>query len=168
MILGFAAPSATLRSILVVAIIQPICKIVHDSSQDGKKCGEYLILVAIHANIVSASMYQTSLSQNITVSNLAEEILGITWKFKDWLLGSWLPSIVSFSLLPFVMKYLSKVHIDMNEVKENLPTIGKIQRDEVLLACTIVVSCFLWISIPWTFLDEGQIGEIKEEYETKK
>lgn len=59
-----------------------------------------------HANLLSASFYQTGMAANPLVSREAERVFSIDFSFLKWTLGASLPGLISFAVSPWLLYHL--------------------------------------------------------------
>jgi DASS family divalent anion:Na+ symporter len=164
MLLGPFIPSNTARGSVIMAIVASICKSIGSTTSNNPVTGggQYLMLVGAHANLISASMYQTGMAANPIISVKAKEIFDVDWQFGQWLLGSWAPAITAFILLPISMKYLSRAVVDVSAVRthvgQELQRLGPLKRKEKVLLFILLCCLALWVSSTFSGLDSTFIA----------
>lgn len=105
LMLGPLIPSNTARGGGVMAPIVNALAITLRGSPgvDGRRTGGYFVLCGSHANLVTSAMFFTGMAANPQLGALAGKLLGVRWDWSTWLLGSWLPGLVSLALLPWIL-----------------------------------------------------------------
>lgn len=122
--------------------------------QDKKRVGEYLILVATHANTITSAMFLTGMAANPLVSAYAKDYLHIDFNWLTWALGAIVPGLCALFLLPLVLFLLLRPKkVDSQKAKENtgiaLTKLGKMSSDEKIISLVFLGLIVGWISTPF-------------------
>ena len=112
-----------------------------------KRAGEYLCLCGAHLNLVAAATFLTGMAANPLI---AKET-GIDFDWGTWLLGSIVPALVSFLVLPlFLLKLAPPELKDATEArgkaKDELLEMGPWSRSEKIMLGVFILMLGLWIS----------------------
>merc|ERR1712151_885453 len=120
LLLGLCVPSCAARGAgILLPILVPVMTKCFDSDPGvgtQKRFGTYLILVAIHANAISSTMWYTGVAWNPTIRNIARRNhtnsqaiheVGYDLNFAEWALSFSVPCLVNAILLPLVMWVIS-------------------------------------------------------------
>jgi divalent anion:Na+ symporter, DASS family len=153
-ILSMLIPSASSRAI---GVVFPIAKSLSESYgsrvEDGtqKKAGAFLMLTALHSNLISCSFFLTSSAVNLLAISMAKA-LGVTDSitFRTWLLVGVVPSIISFIVVPLVIYLICPPEIkQMDNVKEimdaKLQDLGPVKVSEKVMIAVFSLVVVLWI-----------------------
>lgn len=165
MLLGPLIPSNTARGSVVMAIVASICRSLGSTTETNPVTGggQYLMLVGSHANLIAASMFQTGMAANPILSIKAKEVFGVDWQFSHWIMGSWVPALTAFILLPLYMKVLSKATVDISGIRahigKELALLGPLKLKEKVLMLILLCCLALWITTTFTGLDSTLVGE---------
>lgn len=109
LLLGPIIPSNTARGGGVMAPIVNALAMALGATPDNerRRTGGYLILCGSHANLIASAMFFTGMAANPQLGAFALEVFDIPWNWTTWLLGSWLPGLISMGLLPW---FLYRLH----------------------------------------------------------
>jgi len=150
-ILGTMIPSNTARGGGVMAPIVNSLSMALGSRRDDKPelAGEYLCLCGAHLNLVAAATFLTGMAANPLI---AKET-GIDFDWGTWLLGSIVPALVSFLVIPlFLLKIappkLRKTELASKKAKEELHAMGKWTTKEMMMMGVFLLMLGLWASKP--------------------
>jgi divalent anion:Na+ symporter, DASS family len=110
LILGPVIPSNTARGGGVMSpIVNAVARALGaDPYNDRRRTGGYLVLCGAHANLVASAMFFTGMAANPQLRKFAAADLGVDWNWTTWLMGSWLPGLVSMALLPALLYRLQR------------------------------------------------------------
>ena len=110
LLLGPVVPSNTARGGGILSpIVLSLCNTLDSRPhREQERAGKFLVLVAAHANLITAAMFLTGMAANPVVARAAKDILGIEFGWRDWALGAIVPGLVSLTLLPPLMYFLSR------------------------------------------------------------
>ncbi len=151
LILGPVIPSNTVRGGGVMAPIVNALALALGASPENarRRTGGYLVLCASHANLIAAAMFFTGMAANPQLGTFAQEELNVRWDWTTWLLGSWLPGLVSMALLPWVLYRLHPpdvVHSPAarHEAAEELRAMGPWSGRQVAVGILLVALLIAW------------------------
>lgn len=151
-ILGSVIPSNTARGGgLHAPIVNALAKSIESASAKPVLAGRYLSLIGAHANLIAASTFMTGMAANPLVSKAANDIYGIEFGWSTWLLGSILPAIVSFLVLPQIIYWLAPPQLDdgraaQREAEKRLISLGAMQIKEKMMMAVLGGMLILWAS----------------------
>lgn len=156
MILGTLIPSNTARG---GGVLAPIARSLAEALKSFPDChpergGAFLMLVGAHANLIAAAMYLTGMAANPLVRRAANDVYGIDFGWGTWALGAIVPAIVSFLILPPLLRRLTRTaKFDTNAARESakrdLVALGGWKRDEIIMAGLGAGLLFLWTTSFW-------------------
>ncbi len=150
-VLGTMIPSNTARGGGVMAPIVNSLSHALGSRADHqpRRAGEYLCLCGAHLNLVAAATFLTGMAANPLI---AKET-GIDFDWGTWLLGSIVPALVSFLVLPlFLLKLAPPELTDAGDARKQarsaLAKMGSWTRTEKTMLGVFVLMVGLWASKP--------------------
>jgi DASS family divalent anion:Na+ symporter len=150
-VLGTMIPSNTARGGGVMAPIVNSLSHALGSRADHqpRRAGEYLCLCGAHLNLVAAATFLTGMAANPLI---AKET-GIDFDWGTWLLGSIVPALVSFLVLPlFLLKLAPPELTDAGDARKQarsaLDKMGPWTRTEKTMLGVFVLMVGLWASKP--------------------
>ncbi|ORX60323.1 hypothetical protein DM01DRAFT_1157731 [Hesseltinella vesiculosa] len=166
LVLAPFVPSNTARGGgIVLPVVQSIASTLGSSPQSNPALGGYLMLVASHANLLSASMYLTGMASNPIVVAKANQLFPhLNFGFMTWLLGSSVPALCCAICLPLILyrfcgmadqkKYQVTSGDEItNHARDELMAMGYMSLKELQL-CFVLLGCLgLWITANITKLD---------------
>ena len=159
-ILGTMIPSNTARGGGVMAPIVNSLSHALGSRPDEQpgRAGEYLCLCGAHLNLVAAATFLTGMAANPLITDFfsktdiaIERELGFDWGV--WLLGSIVPAIVSFIVLPLFLHKLAPPELKdagaaRRQARADLSEMGPWARHEKVLLGVFLLMLGLWASKP--------------------
>lgn len=123
--------------------------------QPEDQAGAWLVLVAAHANLVTAAMFLTGMAANPLVAKAAQDVLGVELSWGAWALGAIVPGLVSLALLPPLLRVLLRLRASdadtaaaRDVARRELDALGPWSRHERVLAAVFVGLLLLWSSKP--------------------
>ncbi|MCH3965087.1 MAG: anion permease [Clostridium sp.] len=153
-ILSMLIPSATSRS---TGIILPIAKALSEAygsrAGDGteKKAGTFLMLTAIHSNLISSSLFVTSSAVNLLAIAMARD-LGVKTDitFGLWLLVGIVPVLINFIVVPVIIYFICPPEIKKLDnveklMSDNLRQLGSMKKSEKFVVGVFIIVVALWI-----------------------
>lgn len=149
-LLGSVIPSNTARGGgLHAPIVDALARSVETASKTPVLAGRYLSLVGAHANLIAASMFMTGMAANPLVTKAAKDVYNIDFGWSTWLLGSIVPAIISFLLLPQIIYYLSPPKMNEGkaaqiEARRQLRGIGHMKFKEMMMMGVLAGMLILW------------------------
>jgi DASS family divalent anion:Na+ symporter len=157
--LGPFIPATTARGAGVVAPI--VVSLAHalGCSPEGprRSTGAYLILCGAHANLITAAMFFTGMAMNPQISVYAAAVWGrgnVRWDWTNWIVGSWLPALLSLALLPWFLHILCPPDVRdtkaaSDEAAAELAALGRWSWRQILLAILLAVMVVAWAAERW-------------------
>jgi len=151
MFIAPAFPSNTARSGVLYPIVNALA---HDSNSkvaDGtrKRIGSFLMMSSMAGLSISSTMWLTAMAANPAGAAIAKEF-GVNITYGSWALAASLPSIILFMLLPYVIYKVYPPELKQTPeapkiAEESLKKMGKVSKNEWIMAITFMVMVFLWI-----------------------
>lgn len=152
LILAPATPSNTARAGgIITPIIESLSKTFNSSPKDGteRKIGSFLIFSEFHGNIITSAMFMTAMAANPLAKSLAASFgINITWY--SWFLAAIVPGIISLIFIPLAIYKLYPPEIKTTPdapkiAKDALKNMGKMKKDEILMALIFIIVLVLWV-----------------------
>jgi DASS family divalent anion:Na+ symporter len=152
LVISPAMPSITARAGgVMLPITRAISEVLgsHADDQSRTKVGNYLILCAFHANIITAGMFITAMAGNpLTVKLAADQGVKISWL--DWAIATFVPGVLCLLLIPVVLLWLVRPQIrktpDASALAQSeLQRLGPISGKEIVMAAIFIGLLLLWI-----------------------
>ncbi len=151
LILGPVIPSNTARGGGVLSpIVDSLAKALGSRpGGPGDQPGSWLVLVAAHANLVTAAMFLTGMAANPLVAKAAHDVLGVELTWGRWALGALAPGLLSLVILPPLLLLLVRpAAVDPDAARrlarDELAALGPRTRHETILAATFGTLVLLW------------------------
>lgn len=151
LLLGPVVPSNTARGGGVMSPIVGSVATALDShpGKGAKRAGEYLVLVAAHANLITAAMFLTGMAANALVSEAASKHLDVEFTWLDWALAGIVPGLAGLLLLPLFMRKLAPPELTdtreaQNVARTQLADLGGWTRAQKVMALVFVLLIALW------------------------
>lgn len=151
LVLAPVTPSNTARG---GGIMAPIVRSVAEAlgSRPGaqaRRAGEYLVLTAAQANLITAALFLTAMAANALVYEAAGDILDVEFGWGTWALGACVPGLVSLALLPLVIHRLAPPELRDTRAaqagaRDELAAMGPWSRAEKVMAVVFVLLLVLW------------------------
>lgn len=151
LVLAPAIPSNTARAGgVILPILESLSSIYNSKPNDpsSKKIGTYLTLIAAQGSCITSAMFLTSMSANPLIADLAADFgVDITWS--TWAKAAIVPGMISLLLCPFIVYLfcppeIKKSHDAPNLARERLRLMGKIKREEWIMALVFLFTIILW------------------------
>lgn len=153
-LLGAVIPSSTARGGVVAPIAVALAKALGSSPEGPRRStGAYLMLCGAHANLLSAAMFLTGMAANPQLSIFANEVWGVRWDWTSWLLGSIVPGLATFALMPWLLFKLSPPDLAdaraaRDEAVDELRAMGGWNRRELAMAALLTAMVVAWATEP--------------------
>jgi len=150
-LLAPAIPSLTARSgAIVYPIARSLAEALGSKPNDGtaRRAGSYLVMVTLHAAVVSSAMFLTAMAANPLAAKFAEK-LGVHISWWDWAKAGLVPGIVAIALLPLILFKLFPPELkDASRARhaaiEKLEAMGRMSAKERMMLLTFVGLLLLW------------------------
>lgn len=154
-LLGAVIPSSTARGGGVISpIVLALAKAL-GASPDGprRSTGGFLVLCGAHANLLAAAMYLTGMAANPQLSLFAYQVWGIRWDWTSWLLGSIVPALATFALMPLLLFKLCPPDLAdacaaRDEAANELTAMGPWSGRQRALAALLTAMVVAWATEP--------------------
>lgn len=152
LVISPAMPSITARAGGVMLPITRAISEVLGSNPDEQtrgKVGNYLILCAFHANIVTAGMFITAMAGNpLTVKLAADQGVKISWL--DWAIANFVPGLLCLLLIPVVLLWIARPQIRQTPdatalAQKELQAMGPVSGKEIVMAAIFLGLLVMWI-----------------------
>ena len=151
LILGPVVPSNTARGGGILAPIMHSLSYALGSREydQPKKAGQYLTLVAAHANLITAAMFLTGMAANPLVAKAAKEVMNVDFDWAKWALGAIVPGLIGLSLLPLLINWLAKPELSdgrpaQKKARKELEKMGPLSINEKYMGIVFVLLIVLW------------------------
>ncbi|MBA2961967.1 MULTISPECIES: anion permease [Ramlibacter] len=160
LIVAPAMPSITARAGgVLLPITRAISEVLGSTPDDASrtKVGNYLILCAFHANIVSAAMFVTAMAGNpLSVKLAADQGVEISWT--TWAVAALVPGLLCMALIPLVLMWVARPDIRETPdattlAQRELQAMGPMSANEIKMALI-----FVGLLVLWVFGEEIDIG----------
>ncbi len=155
-----AMPSITARAGgVMLPITRSMAEVLGSFPEDSsrRKIGNYLILCAFHANIITAAMFVTAMAGNPLSVKLAAD-QGVTISWTDWSLATLVPGLVCLAAIPVLMMWIARPEIRKTPdatalAQRELQAMGPISGKEIEMGLI-----FLGLLVLWVFGESFDIG----------
>ncbi len=151
LLLGPVVPSNTARGGGIMSpIVSSVATALDSHPRKGaQRAGEYLVLVAAHANLITAAMFLTGMAANALVSEAASKHLGIEFTWLDWALAGSVPGLAGLLLLPLFLRWLAKPELvdtraAQTTARASLRALGAWSGAQKVTAFVFVLLIALW------------------------
>lgn len=116
----------------------------------SRKIGGYVMWVAFATTGVTSSMFLTALAPNLLCVEIIKKITKVEISWIDWFLAAAPFGIVMLLVLPLLIYWIYPPEIKEGEAvpkwaASELEKIGKISRNEIMLACIVFTAILFWI-----------------------
>jgi DASS family divalent anion:Na+ symporter len=150
MIIAPAFPSNTARSGLLFPIVFSISKAngSEPDSPSAKKIGSFLMFTSMFGIGISSGMWLTAMAANPAGAAIARDF-GVDINFGNWILASFVPTIVTAILIPLVIYKIFPPTIKNTPeapayAKQKLKEMGKLSRNEIITAIVFILLVSVW------------------------
>ncbi|EJM65170.1 anion transporter [Pseudomonas sp. GM49] len=148
-----AMPSITARAGgVMLPITRAMSEVLGSHADDPEsrgKVGNYLILCAFHANIITAGMFITAMAGNpLAVKMAADQGVSISWL--EWAVAASVPGLLCLALIPVALLWIVRPQIRQTPdakalAQRELVAMGPISAKEIIMAVIFVGLLVLWI-----------------------
>ncbi|SAL87970.1 Putative malate transporter YflS [Caballeronia terrestris] len=161
LVISPAMPSITARAGgVMLPITRAIAEVLGSHAEDPEsrvKVGDYLVLCAFHANIITAGMFVTAMAGNpLAVKLAADQGVSISWL--DWAVAASVPGLLCLAIIPLAMLWIAPPQIRRTPdaimlAQRELVAMGPISAKEIIMA-----AIFVGLLVLWVFGEELAIG----------
>jgi DASS family divalent anion:Na+ symporter len=152
LVISPAMPSITARAGgVMLPITRAISEVLgsHADEQSRHKVGNYLILCAFHANIITAGMFITAMAGNPLVVKLAAD-QGVKISWLDWAVAAFVPGVLCLALIPIALLWIVRPQVRETPdatalAQQELQKMGAISAKEIIMAVIFVGLLVLWM-----------------------
>ena len=137
-------------------IIFPIAKSLvetYDShpGPTARRLGSYLMVLLYNTDVIVCAMFFTGQASNAIIAGFARETTGLALTYPTWLMGSIVPGIVSFLIVPYVFFRLYPPQITETPAaaelaRRELEAQGSLTRAELLMLAVFALVMILWMT----------------------
>jgi divalent anion:Na+ symporter, DASS family len=164
MLIAPAFPSNTARSGVLFPIVNALAADSGSKVADGtrKKLGAYLMMTSMAGITISSAMWLTAMAANPAGVKMASEF-GIEITFGSWALAAFLPTLLAFIAIPWVLFKIFPPEIqhtpDAPEIaKKELAHMGSVHKNEYIMGFTFITMVTLWVLSPMFGFDKTAIA----------
>lgn len=146
-------PSNTARS---AGTIYPVIRNIpalygSEPGTTARKIGSYIMWTAFAATCVTSSMFITSLAPNAAALQFVKTATKLDVSWTQWFLGFLPIGVVLLILTPLLVYWLYPPEIKSSKeipvwASQELAKMGKVTKQEWIMAALIVLAIFLWIT----------------------
>lgn len=143
---------------VIFPILQSICKTVLETDPTGgRRTSAFLTLTALHANIVTSTMFLTAIATNpLAAQFAANQGITITWSL--WASAAVVPGVISLAVVPLLISRLCppgslRIPNAPELARAALVELGPMRRNEWLMAVISLALLCAWILGSATGLD---------------
>jgi L-tartrate/succinate antiporter len=132
--------------------------------ETARKIGSYIMWTALATTCVTSSMFLTALAPNLLALEIVKTTTSTNITWTQWAVGFLPVGLILFITLPFLV---FKIYPPTLKVCEDVPIwasqelskLGKITRNEVIMALLVICALTLWIfGSSWFHLDATVVG----------
>ena len=164
MFIAPAFPSNTARSGVLFPIVNALSADSGSKVADGtrKKLGAYLMMTSMAGITISSAMWLTAMAANPAGVKMAAEF-GVNITFGSWALAAFLPTLIAFIAIPYVLYKLFPPEIKHTPnapeiAKQELAHMGNVHKNEYIMGITFIVMVTLWVLSPIFGFDKTAIA----------
>ena len=164
MFISPAFPSNTARSGVLFPIVNALSADSGSKVADGtrKKLGAFLMMSSMAGLTLSSTLWLTAMAANPAGAKMAGEY-GVEISYGLWALAASVPVIVLFFLVPWVLFKIYPPEIkktpDAPKIAQDaLDTMGKVSKNEWIMAATFIGMVSLWIMSGSLGLDKTAVA----------
>ncbi|MGB8871757.1 MAG: anion permease [Desulfobaccales bacterium] len=145
-------PSNTARSGgTIYPIIENIPKLYGSApGETSRKIGSYIMWTALATTCVTSSLFLTGLAPNLMALELVSKTVKVTITWREWFLGFLPVGALLLICLPYLVYKIYPPEIKSSEnvpawAREELAKMGKVARNELMMAGLAFIALVLWI-----------------------
>lgn len=139
LVLAPVVPANTARAAILAPVVKMLIAPLPDAAQK-----QYIVLVAVHVNILTSALFLTGMSGNVLPVDAIELHFGMSYSWGDWLRDQCVPGGLSVVLLPLALKALLRpppLDVGAGDPRQQAATdlqlLGKPSRDERATAAVL-------------------------------
>lgn len=127
------------------------------------RIGTFLMLSAYNIHGVTCAMFMTAMVANPLIVELTRRTANIEITWVGWATAAFVPGIISFVALPFLIFHLTKPEIRETPgatklAHEELGKMGPMRREEKAVLGIFVLTFALWVTGSWTGLEPTAVA----------
>ncbi len=164
MFIAPAFPSNTARSGVLFPIVNALAADSGSKVVDGtrKKLGAYLMMTSMAGITISSAMWLTAMAANPAGVKMAQEF-GVNISFGSWALAAFLPTLLAFIAIPWVLFKLFPPEIKHTPnapeiAKQELEHMGNVHKNEYIMGFTFITMVTLWVLSPLFGFDKTAVA----------
>ncbi|MDQ2686144.1 MAG: SLC13 family permease [Thermoproteota archaeon] len=143
--------SNTATTMLMLPIALAIITQLTNKKDEQNKFGTYLLLSMAYSASIGGMATLIGTPPNAIFSSLSESLLNVEVSFGKWMLIGFPTSLVVLGLLWVYMIKIGKISNspiveEKNTILKNLTDLGKMSKDEKIVACIFIGTALAWIS----------------------
>ncbi len=146
-----AFPSNTARSGVLFPIVNALAIDSDSKVSNGtrKKLGSFLMMSSMAGLTLSSTLWLTAMAANPAGAKMASEF-GVNISYGSWALAASLPVLVLFFLVPWIIFKIYPPEVKQTPeapqiAKDALTKMGKVHKNEWIMAGTFIGMVFLWV-----------------------
>ncbi|KAI0238311.1 hypothetical protein L0F63_006519 [Massospora cicadina] len=157
-------PSNSARGGGVVApIVTSVIDVIDSNGAGSESTNAFLILVAAQANLVSSSLFLTGQAPNPLVSEKANHVFHVQFRFMQWLAGNFLPGFATLLIVPPFLLYLIRPKpydgpALLDAIHRQLAALGPLSWKEWKLVVVLLSCLTFWSTETHTGLNNALIA----------
>lgn len=165
LVLSPAIPSNLART---SAIVTPIFTNIsatlgsHPNSESSRKCGAFFMVLLYAIANTTSTIFMTGTTMNPLVLAYSKQIFNIDISWLQWVQMSAVPGLIILAVVPWIFYKICKPEIkDIDNVKiadEALAKLGKMSRDEKILATLFILAVLGWLTGGITKIEASTIA----------
>uniref|UniRef100_A0A2P2L0U1 2-oxoglutarate/malate translocator n=1 Tax=Rhizophora mucronata TaxID=61149 RepID=A0A2P2L0U1_RHIMU len=152
-LLAPAIPSVSARAGgIFLPLVKSLCVACGSNVGDGteNKLGSWLMLTCFQTSVISSSMFLTAMAANPLSANLTANTIKQTIGWTDWAKAAIVPGLVSLIFVPLLLYIIYPPTVKTSPdapklARERLEKMGPMTTNEIIMACTLLLTVGLWI-----------------------
>jgi divalent anion:Na+ symporter, DASS family len=137
-------------------VVFPVARSLAEAydSQPGptaRRLGAYLLFTIYQCDVIACATFLTGQASNVLVTKFAHDTAAVELTYSRWLLGSSVPALLSFALVPWLLFRLFPPEIVHTPhattlAREELARIGPMRRQEKVMLGVFTLVAGLWMT----------------------
>jgi DASS family divalent anion:Na+ symporter len=149
-------PSDTARGGGVIyPVTRSLCQALDsEPGPTANRVGSFLTLVSFHATYTASAIFLTGMAANPLIADFARHVAHVELTWVRWALASCVPGLLSLTLVPYLIYRLNPPELRNTESARELAgnqlrSLGRMSREEILLVVILIVVMIGWVTSPW-------------------
>jgi len=156
LIVAPAMPSITARAGgVLLPVTRAIAEVLGSRPDEATRgrVGNYLILCAFHANVISAGMFVTAMAGNpLAVKLAADQGVQISWT--EWAIAASVPGLLCLAAIPLLLLWIVRPEVRetpdaVGLAQRELDAMGPVSRNEWVMGSIFLGLVVLWVLGDW-------------------